>query len=119
MPPGERGQRVAIWIGVIVAAMIGFGLLASQDWVWATLFAVAGSTLLAFAVFQPLRRRIQRAVDRRFDRARVDAERIAAAFAERLRSEVAIDAVADDLSATVGTALRPSAQGLWLRRADG
>jgi hypothetical protein len=81
--------------------------------------AVAGSTLLAFGVFQPLRRRIQRAVDRRFDRARVDGERTAAAFAERLRSEVAIDAVVDDLNATVGTALRPATQGLWLRRADG
>jgi hypothetical protein len=41
MPPGERGQRIAIWIGVVVAAILGFGLLASQDWVWATLFAVA------------------------------------------------------------------------------
>ncbi len=41
MPPGESGQRIAIWIGVVVAAVIGFGLLASQDWIWATLFAVA------------------------------------------------------------------------------
>ena len=50
--------------------------------------AVAASTLIAFALFQPLRRRVQRAVDRRFDRARYDGERTAAAFAERLRGQV-------------------------------
>ncbi len=41
MPTGERNQRVAIWIGVVVVAIIGFGLLAAQDWIWATHFAIA------------------------------------------------------------------------------
>ncbi len=54
--------------------------------------AVAASTLVAFALFQPLRRRVQRAVDRRFDRARYDGERVAAGFAERLRNQVDLEA---------------------------
>ena len=77
--------------------------------------AVAASTLAAFALFQPVRRRVQRAVDRRFDRARYDSERTAAAFAERLRTEVDLDAVAGDLTGSVERALRPSALGLWLK----
>lgn len=39
-PPGQQSQRIAIWIGLLVAAVIGFGLLASQDWFWAVLFAI-------------------------------------------------------------------------------
>jgi hypothetical protein len=77
--------------------------------------AVAGSTLLAFALFQPLRRRIQHGVDRRFDRARVDSERTATAFAGRLRDQVDIDTVVADLHGTVRGALRPNLVNLWLR----
>ena len=50
--------------------------------------AVAASTLVAFALFQPLRRRVQRAVDHRFDRARYDGQRTVDAFAEHVRSDV-------------------------------
>ena len=78
--------------------------------------AVAASTLVAFALFQPLRRRVQRIVDRRFDRARYDADRTTAAFAERLRDEVDIDAVSADLQETVRAAIQPERLGLWLRR---
>lgn len=77
--------------------------------------AVAASTLLAAAAFQPLRRRIQRAVDRRFHRARHDAELTAAAFAERLRDEVALEALTRDLNGTAGEAVAPRSIGLWLR----
>ena len=62
-----------------------------------------------------VRRRVQRAVDRRFDRARYDAERTSAAFAERLRGEMDIDAVTTDLRDTVQTAIKPADLGLWLR----
>ena len=75
----------------------------------------AASTLLVAALFQPIRRRVQAPVDRQFNRARVDAEATAAAFADRMRDEVEIDAVADDLERTVDLTVRPSSQGLWLR----
>ena len=75
---------------------------------------VALSTLVAAALFQPIRRRVQHAVDRRFDRARYDGERTAAAFAERLRDEVDLEALADDLRSTVGHAVRPAAASVWL-----
>ena len=77
--------------------------------------AVAASTLVAFALFQPLRRRIQTLVDRRFNRARYDAERVAASFADRLRDEVELDAVADRLGATVRQAVAPESAAIWLR----
>jgi hypothetical protein len=77
--------------------------------------AVAASTLLAFALFQPLRRRVQAVVDRRFDRAGFDRDRTAATYAERVRDVVAIDALAADLSQTVRGSLRPDRVILWLR----
>jgi hypothetical protein len=79
--------------------------------------AVAASTLVVAALFQPLRRRIQRVVDRRFNRARYDAQQMADAFALRLRDEVDIDAVASDLATTVDDSVRPATIGLWLRAA--
>ncbi len=79
---------------------------------------VAISTLVAAALFQPLRRRVQSVVDRRFDRARFDSEQTSAAFAERLRGDVDIESVTRDLGATVQGALRPTRQGLWIRAAE-
>lgn len=79
---------------------------------------VAISTLVVAALFQPLRRRVQSLVDRRFDRARFDAERTTSAFAERLREDVDIESVTTDLRSTVHGALRPTSQGLWLRGMD-
>ena len=76
---------------------------------------VAISTLVVAAMFQPLRRRVQAAVDRRFDRARYDGQRTAEAFAGRLRDEVDIAAVSDDLGATVRAAVKPSTLLLWVR----
>jgi hypothetical protein len=77
---------------------------------------VAVSTLVAFAVFQPVRRRVQAAVDHRFNRARYDADRLATAFADRLRDEVDLTAVSGDIAGVVDAALRPSAIGVWIRR---
>jgi len=78
-------------------------------------FAVAVSTLVAFALFQPLRRRVQRVVDRRFDRARYDGQLMADVFAERLRDQVDLEGLEHDLAATVDGTLRPTSLAVWLR----
>ncbi|MDQ6794475.1 MAG: hypothetical protein M3067_06605 [Chloroflexota bacterium] len=80
--------------------------------------AVAGSTLLAAALFTPVRRRVQRIVDRRFDRARYDGERTASAFSARMRDATDLPTVAADLSGTVRRAIAASSVGLWLRGSD-
>jgi hypothetical protein len=77
--------------------------------------AVAASTLTVAALFQPLRRRVQTVVDRRFNRARYDADRTVEAFSRILREEVNLDAVSSDLIETVHTTLQPATVGLWLR----
>jgi hypothetical protein len=79
--------------------------------------AVAGSTLATLALVQPLRTRIQRAVDRRFYRARYDAGRAVEAFSERLRNEVALDAVRADLLDAVHETVEPTHVSVWLRGA--
>jgi hypothetical protein len=102
----------------IISRTIGWALVTGavlSDFTQGETLAVAASTLVAFALFQPLRRRVQTAVDRRFDRARYDGERTAAAFGDRLRDQVDIDAVASDLRATVDAGIRPATIGLWLR----
>ena len=77
--------------------------------------AVAGSTLLVFALFQPLRRRVQRLVDRRFNRDRYDAERTVAAFVSRLRDDVDLQQLRGEILATVARTVEPASISLWLR----
>ena len=75
--------------------------------------AVAAATLAAAGVFLPVLRRVQRLIDRRFDRERYDAAQVVDAFGERLRSSVNPDATADDLLRAVEHTLQPSAAGIW------
>jgi len=77
--------------------------------------AVAASTLVAFALFQPVRRRVQGAVDRRFDRARYDADVTVRTFAGRLSGDVDIGAVCREIVNTTSAAVRPATAGVWLR----
>jgi drug/metabolite transporter (DMT)-like permease len=104
-------------LSVFGGAVIGLQALLSDVTQGETL-AVAVSTLVAFALFQPLRRRVQAAVNRRFDRARVDAERTAAAFANRLRDQIDLRGLEADIAETVATALRPTSTGVWIRGAS-
>ncbi|HTH71288.1 MAG TPA: hypothetical protein VL493_08390 [Candidatus Saccharimonadales bacterium] len=77
--------------------------------------AVAISTLAVVALFQPLRRRIQGAVDHRFYRAKYDADRTVDAFAARLREQVDLGELRADLLGAVGETLRPASASVWLR----
>jgi ribosomal protein S7 len=75
---------------------------------------VAIATLAVAAAFQPVRRRVQRAMDRRFDRRRYDASRTIAAFSARLRQQTDLDTLAEELLAVVEDTMQPTRALLWL-----
>ena len=80
--------------------------------------SVAASTLVAAALFQPLRRRVQTVVDRRFNRTRYDAERTVAAFEAQLRDEVDLESLGADVLRVVAQTVAPTTAGLWIRQSD-
>jgi hypothetical protein len=84
----------------------------------ANTIAVAVSTLLVFGFAQPLLRRTQRLVDRRFDRTRIDAEQTVRQFAERQRDQVDLAALVEDIRETASASVRPASVGVWLMGAD-
>ena len=93
-------------------------LLATQLLHVHTPVAVAASTLAAAALFNPLRLRVQKMVDRRFNRARYDADQTVAAFAARLKDAVDLDSVRDDLVTVVQQALEPAHLSVWISPAQ-
>jgi hypothetical protein len=107
--------------GLLSAALIGLYLLVVallrpllEPLTGSSSLAVAASTLAVAAAFNPVRRRLQAAVDRRFDRARYDAARAVDAFAARLRNQVDLDEVTAGLRDTVAATVAPTRVGVWL-----
>jgi hypothetical protein len=99
---------------VLAGLFAGLVLLATQVVQVHTPVGVAVATLAAAALFNPLRRRVQRAVARRFNRSRYNAEAVIAGFTARLRGTVDFDAVRDDLAAAVDQAFEPAHVSVWL-----
>ncbi len=114
----SRTVAYAIVTGLLVGIYAGVVLLATQVLRVHTPAAVAAATLAAAALFSPVRRRVQRAVDRRFNRVRYDADQTVAAFAARLKDAVDLDAVRDDLASVVHQVLEPAHVSLWIRQRD-
>jgi hypothetical protein len=110
----SRTIGYAIVTGLLVGVYAGIVLLATRVVSINEPVAVAGSTLAVAALFNPVRRRVQRAVDRRFNRARYDADRIVGAFAARLKDAVDQGAVRDDLAVVVQQALEPAHVSVWM-----
>ena len=110
----SRTLAYAIITGLLVGVYAGLVLLATQVLMLTSPVAVAGSTLVAAAVFSPLRSWVQRAVDRRFNRARYDTEQMVAAFSARLKDAVDLDAVQADLAGVVQRALEPAHVSMWI-----
>jgi hypothetical protein len=112
----SRTLAYAIVTGLLVGVYAGLVLLATQLLHVHTPVAVAASTLAAAALFNPLRLRVQKMVDRRFNRARYDADQTVAAFAARLKDAVDLDSVRDDLATVVQQALEPAQLSVWISR---
>jgi hypothetical protein len=112
----SRTLAYAIVTGLLLGVYAGLVLLATEVLSFRAPVAVAASTLAAAALFTPLRRLVQRRVDRRFNRARYDADQTVAAFAARLKDIVALDGVRDELAAVTHQALEPAHISVWVSR---
>jgi hypothetical protein len=110
----SRTLAYAIVTGLLVGVYAGVVALAGAA-SFSSPVEVAAATLAAVALFSPLRRRVQRVVDRRFNRARYDADRMVAEFAARLKDAVDLDAVRYDLADVVHAALEPAHVSVWVR----
>ncbi|HEY6314064.1 MAG TPA: hypothetical protein VIY52_25160 [Streptosporangiaceae bacterium] len=110
----SRTLAYAIVTGLLVGVYAGLVLLATHELPLNSGAAVAGSTLAAAALFNPLRKRVQRLVDRRFNRAQYDADATVAAFAGRLRESVDLASVQNELTAAVDQAFEPTHVSVWL-----
>jgi hypothetical protein len=102
---------VALYFGAIVAFQWVFVALTGQK----STLAVVASTLLIAALFNPLRRRIQSFIDRRFYRSKYDARKTLEAFSVKLREETDLDALNDDLVGVVAETMQPAHVSVWLR----
>jgi hypothetical protein len=118
-------SRTVGWalVTVVLLAVFATGIVAIQAVLVGVTqgqtLAVAASTLAAFALFQPVRRRVQGAVDRRFDRARYDAARVIEGFSERLGDELELGSLGDEVLRVATDTVRPASAAIWLRPGRG
>ncbi len=108
----------ALITATVIGTYAGIVTLATKVIGFSSPVAVAASTLVAAALFNPLRRRVQRGVDRRFNRARYDAELTVAAFSTALRTSIGLQTVHDELLETVRRAVEPSGCAVLVRRGE-
>jgi hypothetical protein len=114
----SRAVGYTIVTAVLAALFVAVVLLAQTvlaPFTGSNALAVAASTLLVAAAFQPVRGRVQNAVDRRFDRARVDTDRAIAAFATAIRDETDLSAIHLRLVSSVAASTNPALASVWLR----
>jgi hypothetical protein len=114
----SRTLAYAIVTGLLIGIYAGLVLLATQVLQIRSAVAVAAATLIAAALFNPVRRRVQHRVDRRFNRARYDADQTVAAFSARLQDAVDLDTVRTELTRVVQAALEPAHITVWTSRRD-
>jgi hypothetical protein len=113
----SRTLAYALVTGLLVGVYAGLVLLATGVLRFTSSVAVAVATLAAAALFNPVRRRVQRVVDRRFNRARYSADKLVAEFSTRLKDAVDLDSVGCQLVGVMQLALEPAHVSLWI--ADG
>jgi hypothetical protein len=104
------GLLVAVYIGAVLVLQSVLGRVTQGE-----TLAVAGSTLVAAALFQPLRRRVQAAMDRRFNRTSYDAQLTASAFAGRLRDQIDLDSIVGETRSAVNSSVQPTDVSVWIR----
>jgi hypothetical protein len=108
----------------IILALVYFGLIFALQFLLSGIIsqnndvAIVVSTLIIAALFQPLRHRIQRIIDRRFYRSKYDAAKIIANFSSTLREEVDLDTLSEHLVAVVQETMQPAHVSLWLRKPE-
>jgi hypothetical protein len=100
--------------GGYAVVVLGLGQLLGRD----SSLVVAGATLAVAALFQPARRRVQQAVDRRFNRRRHDTAQTIEAFSQRLHQQIDLDSLTAEVLAVTDQTMQPTQVSLWLRPSD-